>query len=127
MRRPGAAHSVAWKHHKREIQLGSSQCTSSPAGCDVRLICEVRWMGPFSSEQRSPTKLTNRMQVQSSDKLSSAMSDHPTTGDDTCTPKRTYSLNRSLDLSTTPLRQNRYHGRATTSPGQEGVARLYTP
>ncbi|KER21793.1 hypothetical protein T265_09953 [Opisthorchis viverrini] len=23
MRRPGAAHSVAWKHHKREIQLGS--------------------------------------------------------------------------------------------------------
>ncbi|GAA56627.1 hypothetical protein CSKR_103479 [Clonorchis sinensis] len=24
MRRPGAAHSVAWKHHKREIQLGSS-------------------------------------------------------------------------------------------------------
>ncbi|KER24211.1 hypothetical protein T265_08058 [Opisthorchis viverrini] len=24
MRQPGAAHSVAWKHHKREIQLGSS-------------------------------------------------------------------------------------------------------
>ncbi|KAG5445835.1 hypothetical protein CSKR_107306 [Clonorchis sinensis] len=24
MRRPGAAHSVAWKHHKRETQLGSS-------------------------------------------------------------------------------------------------------
>ncbi|KER27583.1 hypothetical protein T265_05400 [Opisthorchis viverrini] len=23
MRRPGAAHSVAWKHHKREIQLSS--------------------------------------------------------------------------------------------------------
>ncbi|KER26435.1 hypothetical protein T265_06348 [Opisthorchis viverrini] len=23
MRRPGAAHSVAWKHYKREIQLGS--------------------------------------------------------------------------------------------------------
>ncbi|KAG5447683.1 hypothetical protein CSKR_112138 [Clonorchis sinensis] len=23
MKRPGAAHSVAWKHHKREIQLGS--------------------------------------------------------------------------------------------------------
>ncbi|KAG5451107.1 hypothetical protein CSKR_106651 [Clonorchis sinensis] len=23
MRRPGAAHSVAWKHHKREIHLGS--------------------------------------------------------------------------------------------------------
>ncbi|KAG5442455.1 hypothetical protein CSKR_110689 [Clonorchis sinensis] len=23
MRRPGAAHSVAWKHQKREIQLGS--------------------------------------------------------------------------------------------------------
>ncbi|KAG5442293.1 hypothetical protein CSKR_104857 [Clonorchis sinensis] len=22
MRRPGAAHSVAWEHHKREIQLG---------------------------------------------------------------------------------------------------------
>ncbi|KAG5454440.1 hypothetical protein CSKR_113106 [Clonorchis sinensis] len=24
MRRPGAAHSVGWKHHQREIQLGSS-------------------------------------------------------------------------------------------------------
>ncbi|KER31846.1 hypothetical protein T265_01936 [Opisthorchis viverrini] len=28
MRRPGAAHSVAWKHHKREVQLGS-RCHSN--------------------------------------------------------------------------------------------------
>ncbi|GAA56810.1 hypothetical protein CLF_111563, partial [Clonorchis sinensis] len=59
-------------------------------------------------EQRSPGKLTNEIQVQSDDKLSSAMSDHPTTGDGTCTPKRAYSLNRSLDRTTTPLCQNQY-------------------
>ncbi|KAG5442553.1 hypothetical protein CSKR_108755 [Clonorchis sinensis] len=30
MRRPGAAHSVAWKHHKREIQLGSRCLAAMP-------------------------------------------------------------------------------------------------
>ncbi|KAG5446258.1 hypothetical protein CSKR_114210 [Clonorchis sinensis] len=30
MRRPGAAHSIAWKHHKREIQLGSSRLGAAP-------------------------------------------------------------------------------------------------
>ncbi|KAG5454284.1 hypothetical protein CSKR_106545 [Clonorchis sinensis] len=29
MMRPGAAHSVAWNHHKREIQLGSNETLMS--------------------------------------------------------------------------------------------------
>ncbi|KAG5441875.1 hypothetical protein CSKR_106322 [Clonorchis sinensis] len=36
MRRPGAAHSVAWKHHKREIQLGFSSLISS----EVSRVCK---------------------------------------------------------------------------------------
>ncbi|KAG5451140.1 hypothetical protein CSKR_102691 [Clonorchis sinensis] len=31
MRRPGAAHSVAWKHHNREIQLGSRSKVEHPS------------------------------------------------------------------------------------------------
>ncbi|GAA37929.2 chromosome transmission fidelity protein 1, partial [Clonorchis sinensis] len=34
MRRPGAAHSVAWKHRKREIQLGSRLSLFSPPSMD---------------------------------------------------------------------------------------------
>ncbi|GAA52758.1 cytoplasmic tRNA 2-thiolation protein 1 [Clonorchis sinensis] len=38
MRRPGAAHSVAWKHQKREIQLGSSVLIGFSIWCHLRMV-----------------------------------------------------------------------------------------
>ncbi|KAG5449391.1 hypothetical protein CSKR_101165 [Clonorchis sinensis] len=49
MRRPGAAHSVAWKHHKREIQLG------------FRLICKSIWFSWETQLNLSFMLFFNRM------------------------------------------------------------------